>query len=147
MMEYISRGIKQNALGPMFDDSGNVLHGIVGSEGAKGLVKAEDIKLDNLLDLSDFELGLDEIVMDAGTEFPLHIHPGAHILYILDGPGIVHIDDVDYEVNTGDSIYVPAVFPHGVKTSPKNSSDFKFVAIGYPHHKVDSTTRMTVVRE
>ena len=145
MSEYVQRCSEQ-VLGPMFDDLGIELQGIIGSEGAKGLVEAADIKGDIDLNEAAFELGLDEVVMSAGTEFPLHIHPGSHILYILDGPGLVHIEGVDYAVDTGDSIYVPAVFPHGVKTSPTNPADFRFVAIGYPHHKVDSITRMTVVR-
>jgi len=135
MTEYICSGTFE--LGPMYDDLGNQLEGIQGSEGATGIVDDG---------WSEFEMGLDHIVMKPGTQFPLHTHPGSHILYILDGPGIVHIEGVDYEVVTGDSVFVPAVFPHGVKTEPSHMRDFRFLAVGYPHHKVDSTTRMTVIR-
>ena len=135
MTEYICSGTFE--LGPMYDDLGNQLEGIQGSEGATGIVDDG---------WSEFEMGLDHIVMKPGTQFPLHTHPGSHILYILDGPGIVHIEGVDYQVFTGDSVFVPAVFPHGVKTEPSHMRDFRFLAVGYPHHKVDSTTRMTVIR-
>jgi len=135
MTEYIVSGSFK--LGPMYDDLGIQLEGIQGVEGAAGILENE---------WSKFEMGLDYIVMIPGSQFPLHTHPGSHILYILDGPGIVHIEGVDYQVSTGDSVFVPAVFPHGVKTNPDHLQDFRFLAVGYPHHKVDSATRMTVVR-
>jgi len=135
MTEYICSGTFE--LEPMYDDLGIQLEGIEGSEGAAGILGDE---------WGNSEMGLDYIVMKPGTQFPLHTHPGSHILYILDGPGVVHIEGVDYQVVTGDSIFVPAVFPHGVKTNPEHLRDFRFLAVGYPHHKVDSTTRMTVIR-
>ena len=143
MTEYIASGNFE--LGPMYDDLGNQLEGIQGAEGATGELESMNLILGADGNHRD-EMGLDHIVMKPGTQFPLHTHPGSHILYILDGPGIVHIEGVDYEVVTGDSVFVPAVFPHGVKTEPSHMRDFRFLAVGYPHHKVDSTTRMTVIR-
>lgn len=134
MEEYIAK-IGNIKAGPMRDDLGALLEGIQGGEGAKGILA------------DGGEMGLDIIEMQPTTEFPLHTHEGSHILYILEGEGMVHIEGVDYVVDTGDSVFVPAVFPHGVKTSPRNNQPFKFVAIGYPHHPVASTTRMQLVRD
>jgi len=132
MNEYIvkAENIKAEC---MYDDSGGLLEGIQGSEGAKGILA------------DGAEMGLDIIEMQPTTEFPLHTHEGSHILFMLEGEGVVHIEGVDYIVDVGDSVFIPAVFPHGVKTSPRNNQPFKFAALGYPHHPVESTTRMQVV--
>ena len=134
MNKYIvqTKNLKPEA---MYDDLSVLLKGIEGVEGAKGILADGE------------EMGLDIIEMQPTTEFPLHTHEGSHILYILEGEGMVHIEGIDYVVDEGDSVYIPAAFPHGVKTSPRNSSTFKFLAIGYPHHPVESTTRMQVVRD
>ncbi|MBI3009240.1 MAG: cupin domain-containing protein [Candidatus Omnitrophica bacterium] len=65
---------------------------------------------------SDFgeEIGVDMIRMRPRSYFPLHTHQGDHILYVQEGPGIVHISGRDYFVNSGDTIYIPAIFPHGL---------------------------------
>tara|TARA_R100000306_G_C4364835_1_gene137096 strand:+ start:1113 stop:1523 length:411 start_codon:yes stop_codon:yes gene_type:complete len=132
MNEYI---VKAESVKPeyMRDDSAVLLEGIQGGEGAKGILA------------DGAEMGLDIIEMEPTSEFPLHTHEGSHVLYILEGEGRVHIGGVDYGVYTGDSVFIPAAFPHGVKTSLRNSQPFKFLAIGYPHHPVESTTRMQVV--
>ena len=132
MNEYIAKAESVKP-GCMYDDSGVLLEGIHGGEGAKGI----------LADGAD--MGLDVIEMEPTSEFPLHTHEGSHILYILEGEGRVHIEGVDYAVDVGDSVFIPAEFPHGVKTSPRYTQPFKFLAIGYPHHPVESTTRMQAV--
>ena len=134
MNEYIAKA-ESVEVGAMYDDSGTLLDGIQGGEGAKGILA------------DGAEMGIDIIEMQPTTEFPLHIHEGSHILFILEGEGMVHINGVDYVVDVGDSVFIPAVFPHGVKTSPRNNQPFKFAAIGYPHHPVESTTRMQVVHD
>mgnify|MGYP005825726053 CR=1 FL=1 len=120
-------------LEPMLDDLGSVLDGILGMQAARGIVE------------SDNELGLDIITMSPLTQFPLHTHEGHHILYILQGYGLIHYDGIDYPVNEKDSVFVPAIDPHGVKTDRNNPDKFVFLAIGYPHKHVASAERMTIV--
>lgn len=117
----------------MFDDSGLCLKDITGVAGATAM-------------LGDVAIGVDRIIMRPGTAFPLHTHEGAHLLYVLRGRGGLHIDGQDYALGVGDSIYVPAEHPHGVR-GPMDDSTFEILAFGVPHHPVHSTTRMTVVDE
>lgn len=118
----------------MLDDSGRLLKDVTGVAGARA----------NILD--DVTIGVDRIIMRPGTAFPLHTHEGAHLLYVLSGRGGLHIDGEDYVLGEGDSIYVPAEHPHGVR-GPVDDRTFEILAFGIPHHPVDSTTRMTVVDE
>lgn len=114
----------------MVDDNGNVLPGIVGKHGARGAAFGR-------------EIGGDIIKMEAGTAFPLHVHEGAHILYILEGTGYVHIDGADLLVQPGDMAYIPAGYFHAVRAT--HGETLTLVSVGYPHHKVDSRARMKVV--
>lgn len=122
------------ALVDMYDDSGNRLPGIQGTGGSRGHTT------------SGQALGVDRIVMAPGSAFPLHIHEGDHLLVILAGTGSIHVDGVDYKLTVGDSIYVPAEYPHGVG-GPVDDRPFEILAFGIPHHPIDSHTRMTIVRE
>jgi quercetin dioxygenase-like cupin family protein len=117
----------------MHDELGNVLENIVGMQAVRGAIE------------QDRNMGLDIITMQPRTQFPLHTHPGHHILYILDGPIAVHYDGVDYYLDQGDSVFVPAIDPHGVKTVGHNLNPAKFLAIGYPHKHVSSSGRMAIV--
>lgn len=118
----------------MYDDSGNHLPGISGVGGGRGVTE------------SGLTLGVDRILMRPGSSFPLHTHEGDHLLVILSGAGSIHVDGVDYRLVTGDSIYVPAEYPHGVG-GPTDDRDFEILAFGIPHHPIDSTTRMRVVTD
>lgn len=118
----------------MYDDAGVKLSDITGVAGASATI------------LDGLNLGVDRIVMNPGTAFPLHIHEGAHLLYVLNGNGGLHIDGKDYVLRTGDSIYVPADYPHGVQ-GPLDDRPLEFLAFGAPHHPIDSHTRMTLVRD
>lgn len=96
-------------------------------------------------DLHGHEMGIDFITMSPGSAFPLHVHPGAHILLIETGPVGVRVDGILYELDTDDTVFVPADYPHGVTTLEDNPKDVSFWAFGYPHMPIDSDTRMTVV--
>ncbi|MER7667360.1 cupin domain-containing protein [Kitasatospora sp. NPDC096128] len=129
-IENVLEGVRRT----MFDDSGLRLEDITGVPGASGRTAA------------GLPIGVDRIIMQPGTAFPLHVHEGAHLLYVLNGLGALHIDGKDYVLRTGDSIYVPADYPHGVQ-GPVNDEELEFLAFGVPHHPIDSHTRMTIVRE
>ena len=112
---------------------GSVLAGIMGVAGA-----AETIG-------SGMEIGVDRLRMESGSKFDLHIHPGAHILYVLKSRGFIHIDGVDYRIGEGDTVYVPADYPHGIKTDARVSAPFELLAFGAPHMPISSQQRMTLV--
>src|SRR3990172_7766849 len=54
------------------------------------------------------EFGSDVIEMAPGSFFPLHVHDGAHILYVIRGSGAVRIDSALHRVRRGDTIFIPA---------------------------------------
>lgn len=116
----------------LFDEYGHKLEGIRGRMGAAGMTVA------------GHEIGADLIEMQPGSAFPLHVHPGDHILYVLSGPGIVHVDGVDHWVGTGDTIFIPAEYPHGVKTL-SSAPPLVFLAVGCPHKHVSARDRMRLV--
>ena len=112
--------------------------GIRGREGAIAQMRLGD---------EEHEIGVDFISMEPGSQFPLHVHAGAHILYFAHGVGMVDIDGVDHRVVEGDSIYIPAMYPHGVKTYNHADDAVKFLAFGIPHMPVESKDRMWRVKE
>ncbi|MCU7822137.1 cupin domain-containing protein [Kitasatospora sp. DSM 101779] len=118
----------------MYDDAGVRLDAITGVAGAGAVLPG------------GLPIGVDRITMQPGTAFPLHVHEGAHLLYVLNGRGALHIDGRDYVLRTGDSIYVPAEYPHGVQ-GPIDDNPLDFLAFGVPHHPIDSHTRMVLVRD
>jgi mannose-6-phosphate isomerase-like protein (cupin superfamily) len=86
--------------------------------------------------------------MDLGTRFPLHVHPGDHILFVLSGRGGVVINQEFHPVGPNDSIFIAAEYPHGV-CGPKRPEDapLRFLAVGVPHMNVESKDRMKLVEE
>jgi len=117
----------------LFDEEGNKLKGI------RGRVGVHEVKVDST------EVGVDMIEMSPGSAFPLHTHDGDHILYGISGNGSIHINGVDYPMEPGDSVFVPAEYPHGVKTNPKATKVFELLAFGHPHKQLDATSRMQIV--
>lgn len=129
------QSIQDGPLLELVDNRGNTLPGIRGVPGV-----AETIHL-------GVPIGADRLIMQPGSAFELHTHPGAHILYVLASRGFIHIDGVDYEMKAGDTVYVPAEYAHGVKTNPKVHEPLQILAFGVPHMPVESKERMTLVEE
>ncbi|SDG59584.1 Cupin domain-containing protein [Lentzea fradiae] len=127
------RGIQDEPFVQLVDHHGRPLEGIKGVAGV-----AEEIGL-------GVPIGADRLVMQPGTAFELHTHPGAHILYVLSSRGFIHIDGVDYEMKAGDTVFVPADYAHGVKTNAKVSEPLQILAFGVPHMPLESKERMTLV--
>jgi quercetin dioxygenase-like cupin family protein len=115
----------------MRDEAGQVLAGIRGRVGAAAIAADGE------------EIGVDLVEMQPGTEFPLHVHPGDHVLYILEGPGFVHIDGEPRRVDVGDTVFIAAEHPHGVITDPRYM--LRFLAFGHPHKHVAAADRMRLV--
>jgi quercetin dioxygenase-like cupin family protein len=86
-------------------------------------------------------LGADMLFVGAGAQFPVHTHPGDHLLYCLSGRGTITVDQVTYEIFPGDIYMVDGLVPHAVGAI----TDHVLVAIGSPHKPVDSPERMKFV--
>ncbi len=89
---------------------------------------------------SNGHLGADLVHVKAGDQFPVHTHPGDHLLLSLGGRGTITVADVTYVVEPGDIYMVDGLVPHAVGAHP--DSEHILVAIGAPHKAVDSPERM-----
>jgi quercetin dioxygenase-like cupin family protein len=119
----------------LLDESGKQLPGIRGRVGAFAIT------------CTGYEIGADLIEMQPGSAFALHTHPGDHILYVIKGRGCVAVDGRDNIVDEGDTIFIPAEYPHGVKTIPEFNLPFTFLAFGHPHKHLGAMDRMRLVKE
>ncbi len=124
------RSILEGEWTSLFDADGKLLPGI------RGRIGVSATKVDGT------DIGVDFMEMQPGSEFPLHIHEGDHVLYFMTGAGIVHINGVDHRVKEGDIIFIPAEYPHGVKVGKDEVSSLTFLAFGHPHSHLDAKDRM-----
>ncbi len=118
---------------PMRDDSNNILPGIHGKHGVRGLKK------------DGTHIGCDFIRMRPGSRFPLHTHEGDHEIYFIKGNGFVHINGKNIAVTAGHLIHIPAEYPHGVWVAEDAPCPLVFAAVGHPHEHVDSSDRMKLI--
>lgn len=86
-------------------------------------------------------LGADLLHVKAGDQFPVHTHPGDHLLYCVSGEGTMTVGQVTYPIHPGDLYMVDGMVPHAVGAV----TDHVIMAIGSPHKPVDSPERMTWV--
>ena len=84
-------------------------------------------------------LGADMLWVPAGARFPVHVHPGDHLLLCLSGHGTITVNEVTYDVYPGDLYMVDGNVPHAVGAG---DTDHVLVSIGAPHKPVDSPERM-----
>ena len=89
---------------------------------------------------SNGHLGADCIHVPANEQFPVHTHPGDHLLLCLQGHGTISVGEVTYSVRPGDLYMVDGLVPHAVGAG---STDHYLVAIGAPHKAVDDPERMS----
>ena len=62
-------------------------------------------------------VGVDLVSLEPGQTSQIHRHNRAEtVLYMLDGAGVVVIDDTDHAVTAGDRVRIPAGAFHGVRT-------------------------------
>ena len=54
-------------------------------------------------------------VMDDDTPYPLNTHTGHEYHYCLEGSFKMKIDEHEFTVNAGDSVYFDSGYPHGMK--------------------------------
>lgn len=89
--------------------------------------------------VSNGELGVDLIRVDAGDGFVPHTHPGDHILIPVYGSGTITYDGTVYETGAGQVYIIEGEVPHGVGAI----TDHAILAVGAPHAPIDSPDRMT----
>ena len=85
--------------------------------------------------------GVDLLRLKRGESFPLHTHPGHHLLLVVSGVGTITMDDKEYVVRSGDLYLVEGEVPHAVGAI----SDHVLAAFGAPHKMPDDEARMTVL--
>ncbi len=86
-------------------------------------------------------LGADLLHIKAGDQFPVHTHPGDHLLFCVAGEGTMSVNGRTYKIIPGDLYMVDGMVPHAVGAI----TDHVILAIGAPHKPVDSPERMTFV--
>lgn len=89
---------------------------------------------------SNGHLGADLLHVKAGDRFPVHTHPGDHLLICLAGAGTISVGEVTYRVKPGDIYMVDGLVPHAVGAA--EDDEHILVAIGAPHKPVASPERM-----
>lgn len=87
-------------------------------------------------------LGADLLDVPPNAGFPVHVHPGHHMLLCLRGTGTFSLAGVVHEVGPGDLYLVESAVPHAVGAGPQGHT---LVAIGAPPRPLDAVDRMTVV--
>lgn len=94
----------------------------------KNIPESETLVLKNLVDREANQVSSLSIVQkenftvtvfafDTDTHIGPHICEGDAMVSILEGSATVEIDGKDYPINMGESIVMPADFPHAVKAS------------------------------
>ena len=78
-----------------------------------------------------------------GAAIALHTHNCEESVIVIDGPAIVELDGVDYDLATFDTIWVPANVPHRLK----NPSREKPLRIFWTYASVDATRTLVATGE
>ena len=87
-------------------------------------------------------VGGDIIYMPGGKAFPLHTHPGHHVLVMIHGKATVAYDGVVHTMLPWDFFVIPGNEVHNVAAT----DDSVFIAVGWPRHKaLGDPKRMTIV--
>lgn len=91
---------------------------------------------------TNFALGADLLVVPPGTGFPVHVHPGHHLLLCMSGVGTFSLAGHTHAVEPGELHMVEGNVPHAVG----NPTDDVHVllAIGAPPKELDAEDRMVL---
>lgn len=87
-------------------------------------------------------IGADVIELPAYTSFPVHTHPGHHVLLVLEGLGALTDHNGIHRTHPGDLLLIPGDLPHAVGGGPHGQ---RLLAIGAPHRVTADPLRMTAV--
>lgn len=90
--------------------------------------------------VSNGHIGADLIRLAAGARFPVHTHPGHHVLVVVAGHGTPTYNGQVLPTMAGECYLVEGAVPHAVGAI----TDHLIVAVGAPHRSVDATDRLEV---
>lgn len=76
--------------------------------------------------------------------FPLHTHPGHHLIYVVRGGGTIMVDGLTERTIPGDLYMVQAELPHAFGALANGQYILSF---GAPHIPIDSPDRMHLITE
>jgi mannose-6-phosphate isomerase-like protein (cupin superfamily) len=62
-------------------------------------------------------LSITLVEMAPGGRQQLHAHPPEQMYYILEGSGVMRVDDEQAQVNPGDCVFIPSLARHGLENS------------------------------
>ena len=80
--------------------------------------------------LNGISYSLAQFTLESGKKSKLHKMSSSEIFYILDGTGILHINDETHHLNKDDSAYVPPNARQFIENSGKG--DLRFLCIVEP---------------
>lgn len=89
-------------------------------------------------------LGADLLYVPPGKSFPLHVHPGHHLLLCVGGLGTITFGEKVKPVRNGDLYMIEATIPHAVGAAEDGPGHW-LVSFGAPHKRVDAHDRMKEV--
>lgn len=94
--------------------------------------------------LTNGHIGADCLHLGPNESFPLHTHPGHHLIFVMDGEGTFTFNGTVYPTRPGDLYLVEANVPHAVGAGP---SGHTLVSFGAPHTRITDHHRMHVLEE
>ena len=85
--------------------------------------------------LNGINYSLAQFILESGKKSKLHKMSSSEIFYILEGKGILHVDDQSHHLEKDDSAYVPPNSKQFIENVGTN--DLKFLCIVEPAWKAD----------
>ena len=87
---------------------------------------ADGLRKGVLVDASDGapNFAIRRFTLDPGAEVPRHTNAVEHEQYVLDGEYVVGIEDEEYTVSAGDSLFVPAGAVHWYRNEGDEAGAF-----------------------
>lgn len=79
-----------------------------------GLVPYQDGQIVSRTLVQNKAVSITLFAFEAGEEISTHASGGDALIYVLDGSGVITIDDTTYTPKAGECIVMPAGHPHAV---------------------------------
>ena len=90
--------------------------------------------------------GADLIRFGPGECVEEHIHPGAHILFVMRGTGTLTYEDERHALCPGLVYMIPGNVKHAIYADKLGTGDLLLIAVGNDHKPAWSGERLTLVR-
>jgi mannose-6-phosphate isomerase-like protein (cupin superfamily) len=90
--------------------------------------------------VSDTKISIQVSIIPVDSEQPIHKHEPEQCYYIIQGKGLMIIENEEKVVNSGDAIYVPANKNHGIKNI--GQIDLEYLTANSPAFDKDYENRL-----